>query len=142
MELVEASDPLAGPLGENIGKIKLYAWRGPDFIPNPAVDQAGVGWILAENWWPYQRPSFVTPPFAGYVSGHSTYSRAAAEVLTLLTGSEYFPGGMSGFEIPGQRLPGIRRRPKCRYVSAVGDISRRIRSMQLVTNLGRHSSAG
>jgi hypothetical protein len=41
----------------------------------------------------------VTPPFAGYVSGHSTYSRAAAEVLTELTGSEYFPGGMSGFEI-------------------------------------------
>jgi hypothetical protein len=36
----------------------------------------------------------VTPPFAGYVSGHSTYSRAAAEVLTLLTGDEYFPGGL------------------------------------------------
>jgi hypothetical protein len=60
---------------------------------------AHVGWILAENWWPYQRPTFVTPPFPGYVSGHSTYSRAAAEVLTALTGSEYFPGGMSQFEI-------------------------------------------
>ena len=34
-----------------------------------------------EAWWPYQRPSFVTPPFAGYVSGHSTFSRAAAVVL-------------------------------------------------------------
>ncbi len=33
------------------------------------------------------------------MSGHSTYSRAAAEVLTALTGSEYFPGGMSGFTI-------------------------------------------
>jgi len=41
----------------------------------------------------------VTPPFAGYVSGHSTYSRAAAEVLTAMTGSEFFPGGMSGFEV-------------------------------------------
>jgi hypothetical protein len=41
----------------------------------------------------------VTPPFAGYVSGHSTYSRAGAEVLTALTGSEYFPGGMSSFVI-------------------------------------------
>ena len=41
----------------------------------------------------------MTPPFAGYVSGHSTYSRAAAEVLTALTGNEYFPGGMSGFVI-------------------------------------------
>lgn len=99
IELVETGDPLAGAADENVGKIKLYAWRGPDFINNPFVDQAGVDWILAENWWPYQRPTFVTPPFAGYLSGHSTYSRAGAEVLTALTGSEYFPGGMSGFEI-------------------------------------------
>ena len=99
IELVESGDPLAGSADEHVGKIKLYAWRGPDYITNPRIDQAGVGWILAENWWPYQRPTFVTPPFAGYVSGHSTYSRAAAEVLTALTGSEFFPGGMSGFEI-------------------------------------------
>ena len=82
------------------GKIALYAWRGPDFIIDPDVDVAGVGWILAENWWPYQRPSFVTPPFAGYVSGHSTYSRAAAEVMTLLTGSQFFPGGVGEFFCP------------------------------------------
>ena len=99
IEVVQTGDPLAGTADENVGKIKVYSWRGPDFISNPFIDTAGVGWILAENWWPYQRPSFVTPPFAGYVSGHSTYSRAAAEVLTALTGSEYFPGGMSGFEI-------------------------------------------
>jgi hypothetical protein len=99
IELVAAGDPLAGAADEHVGKIKLFAWRGPDYIADPDVDQAGVGWILAENWWPYQRPSFVTPPFAGYVSGHSTYSRAAAEVLTALTGNEYFPGGMSGFVI-------------------------------------------
>jgi hypothetical protein len=99
IELVEAGDPLAGTNDEHVGKIKLYAWRGPDFIGDPDVDQAGVSWILAENWWPYQRPTFVTPPFAGYVSGHSTYSRAAAEVMTAYTGSEYFPGGMSGFEV-------------------------------------------
>ena len=99
IELVEPGDPVAGINDENIGKIKLYAWRGPDFVSNPFADQAGVRWILAENWWPYQRPTFVTPPFAGYVSGHSTYSRAAAELLTALTGDEYFPGGMSGFEI-------------------------------------------
>lgn len=99
VELVEAGDPLAGASDEHVGKIKLYAWRGPDYINNPFIDEAGVGWILAENWWPYQRPTFVTPPFAGYVSGHSTYSRAAAEVLTALTGSEYFPGGMSEFEV-------------------------------------------
>jgi len=97
--LVEAGDALAGDEDEHVGKIKLYTWRGPDHIEDPETDEAGVGWILAENWWPYQRPSFVTPPFAGFVSGHSTYSRAAAEVLAALTGDAYFPGGMSGFEI-------------------------------------------
>ena len=104
VELVEADDALAGVDEEHVGKIKLLAWRGPDFIGDPRVDAAGVGWILAENWWPYQRPSFVTPPFAGYVSGHSTYSRTAAELLTLLTGDAYFPGGMSSFEIAANQF--------------------------------------
>lgn len=99
IELVEEGDPLAGDLGEHIGKVKVFAWRGPDYIVDPTAEDAGVSWILAENWWPYQRPSFVTPPFAGYVSGHSTFSRAAAEVMTALTGDAFFPGGMSGFDI-------------------------------------------
>ncbi|QBY03375.1 hypothetical protein E2K93_02855 [Thalassotalea sp. HSM 43] len=99
VELVKDGDVLAGSEGEHVGKLKLFAWRGPTAISDASNDVAGVDWILAENWWPYQRPSFVTPPFAGYVSGHSTYSRAAAEVMTKLTGSEYFPGGMSSFAI-------------------------------------------
>ena len=99
IELVEPGDVLAGPDGKHVGKIKLFAWRGPRYIGDPGTSVAGVGWILAENWWPYQRPTFVTPPFAGYISGHSTYSRAAAEVMTLLTDDPYFPGGMSGFEV-------------------------------------------
>ena len=99
IELVQAGDPLAGANNENVGKIKLYTWRGPDYVTNPATQIAGVGWILAEDWWPYQRKTFVTPPFAGYISGHSTYSRSAAEVLTMLTGDEYFPGGMGEFHI-------------------------------------------
>lgn len=100
IELVQAGDELAGENGENINKIKLWGWRGPDFIPDPVSDKAGTGWILAENWWPYQRPTFITPPFAGYISGHSTFSRAAAEVMTLLTGDEFFPGGMGEFHAP------------------------------------------
>ena len=99
IEVVGPEDKLAGAAKEHVGKIKVLAWRGPDYIADAETDEAGVGWILAENWWPYQRPTFVTPPFAGYVSGHSTYSRAAAEVLTGLTGDPFFPGGMSGFEI-------------------------------------------
>lgn len=97
IELVDSNDILAGPSYEHVGKIKLKAWRGPDFIVDPETEVAGVDWILGERWWPYQRPTFVSPPFAGYISGHSTFSRAAAEVLTLLTGDEYFPGGMGQF---------------------------------------------
>ncbi|MCY7290732.1 MAG: T9SS type A sorting domain-containing protein, partial [Ferruginibacter sp.] len=63
-------------------------------------DVAGVGWILAADWMPYQRSTFVTPPFSGYTSGHSTYSRAGAQMLTMLTGSPYFPGGLGEYVIP------------------------------------------
>lgn len=98
--VVEPGDALAADDPSNVGKIKLWAWRGPDTIRDPTADVAGVGWILAERWWPYQRPSFVTPPFAGYVSGHSTFSRAAAEVLTAFTGDPFFPGGVGEFVAP------------------------------------------
>ena len=95
---------LAGAGNANVGKIAVRAWRGPDYVGDPDTDTAGVGWILLENWWPYQRPTFVTPPFAGYVSGHSTYSRAAATVLTLFTGSPYGPGGLGEFAAPRDRF--------------------------------------
>ncbi len=100
VEQVGAGDPLAGDQNEHVGKMKLYTWRGPEYIEDPETDHAGVGWILAENWWPYQRPSFVTPPFSGYISGHSTYSSAAAQVMEEITGDAFFPGGMSNFYAP------------------------------------------
>ncbi|MEZ4802594.1 MAG: T9SS type A sorting domain-containing protein [Gelidibacter sp.] len=97
-ELIESGDPLAGTNDENVGKMKIYAWKGPDYINDPATDTAHVGWILGTRWWPYQRPTFVSPPFAGYLSGHSGFSRAAAEMMGLMTGSPYFPGGMGVFD--------------------------------------------
>ncbi len=60
--------------------------------------------MLAADWVPYQQPTFVTPAFQGFVSGHSTFSRAAAEVLTGFTGSEWFPGGVSAWTIPAGEL--------------------------------------
>lgn len=46
--------------------------------------------ILGEHWEPYQATSSITPPFAEYVSGHSTFSAAAAEVLKRFTQSDVF----------------------------------------------------
>lgn len=97
IELIEANDPLVGDEKENLHKIKIRAWRGPSVINDPFTETAGVGWVLGENWWPYQRYSFATPTFAGYVSGHSTFSPCGAEVLSLITGNPYFPGGMHSF---------------------------------------------
>jgi hypothetical protein len=97
LELVQPGDTLAGPAGENVDKVKLRAWRGPRAMTDPTTQRAGVGWMLAEDWWPYQRATFVTPPFAGYVSGHSTFSRTAAVVMERLTGDPYFPGGLGEF---------------------------------------------
>ncbi|MBL49232.1 MAG: hypothetical protein CMP28_09780 [Roseibacillus sp.] len=85
-----------------IGKIAIRTWQGEP--ADPATQIGGVGWILADRWVPYQRDTFVTPAFAGYLSGHSTFSRAAAEVLTRLTGSEFFPGGLATHIIPAGDL--------------------------------------
>ncbi len=96
IELVQPGDALAGSSNQHVNKVKIYSWRGPV----AATGQDGAGWLLAENWWTYQTANFVTPPFAGYYSGHSTYSRTGAEIMTRITGDEYFPGGMAEFLAP------------------------------------------
>jgi len=96
VELITAESAAGGArhghLADHIGEIAVRGWLGQPDVPGAEV--AGVGWMLAGDWIPYQRPTFVTPAFAGYVSGHSTFSRAGAEVLTAMTGSPYFPGGL------------------------------------------------
>lgn len=81
-----------------IGQVVVFAWPGehPANAPAPAVatHAQSVRWMLGRDWLPFQRKTFNTPAFPGYISGHSTFSRAAAEVLALLTGSPYFPGGL------------------------------------------------
>jgi hypothetical protein len=89
-------------LANSVGKIAIKAWGG---IPaDPKTETTGAVWMLAGDWVPYQLPTFVTPSFQGYASGHSTFSRAAAEVMTAFTGSEYFPGGVSGYTIKAGSL--------------------------------------
>lgn len=59
----------------------IRAWGGP-----------GVGTVsvLGENFGTYQSATFITPSFPEYLSGHSTFSAAAAEVLKRFTGSDNF----------------------------------------------------
>ena len=89
-------------LTDHVGEIAIRAWQGnPE---DPTTQTGGVGWILATEWVPYQKSTFVTPAFPGFISGHSTFSRSAAEVLTAITGSPYFPGGLSEWTIPAGSL--------------------------------------
>src|SRR6266542_4403720 len=82
------------------GEIAILAWAGNP--KDPKTETSGVAWIRGVEWVPYQLPTFVTPSFSGFVSGHSTFSRAAAEVLTAFTDSECFPAGLSEWTIqPG-----------------------------------------
>jgi hypothetical protein len=50
----------------------------------------GVGTLPAAQWHPYSPSAFVTPPFPGYVSGHSAVSGACSKMLELYTGSDRY----------------------------------------------------
>lgn len=98
----ESAKPGQRHAGLEPGTILVRGWLPPAQIfgddglvddPHPTQTN-GVSWIPALNWMPFQKRSFVTPAFPGYVSGHSTFSRSAAEVLAAFTGSEFFPGGL------------------------------------------------
>ena len=89
-------------LADHVGEVAVRAWQGQPTDIETGI--GGVGWIRAVEWVPYQRSTFVTPAFAGYVSGHSTFSRAAAEVLTAMTGTAYFPGGLGEWTIEADGL--------------------------------------
>jgi hypothetical protein len=103
--IVEVVTPASSAPGERhealagyVGEIAVLSWPGDP--ADPLTQYSGVRWVRAKEWVPYQRKTFVTPPFAAYTSGHSTYSRSAAEVLTAFTGSPYFPGGLGEFVAP------------------------------------------
>jgi hypothetical protein len=104
---VETAGPAGRHQGLLPGALAVRSWRGAAADGAPA----GVAWRPLDTWVPYQRGSFVTPAFPGFISGHSTFSRAAAEVLTELTGSAYFPGGLGQFLAPANRFLGFEVGP-------------------------------
>jgi hypothetical protein len=100
IELVtaETSAPGGRHQGLPVGWVAIYAWPGQP--ADPTNQHSGARWILPAYWLPYQKATFVTPAFPGYISGHSTFSRSAAEVLTAITGTPYFPGGLGTYTAP------------------------------------------
>jgi hypothetical protein len=105
----ETAQPDGRHAGLPVGAMVVFSWAGQP--RDPVNETSGVRWILAVNWLPFQKTTFVTPAFPGYVSGHSTFSRAAAQVLTTLTGSPFFPGGLGTYEAAANRYLTFERGP-------------------------------
>ena len=59
----------------------ITGWAGPN---------GGTRTMKGQDWHPYSPPSFVTPPFPGYTSGHATVSGACAKIMELFTGSDTY----------------------------------------------------
>jgi hypothetical protein len=92
-----------------VGQIAVRDWLGE---PGDRANQvSGVGWVRAVDWITYQRRTFVTPAFPAFISGHSTFSRAGAEVLTSLTASPYFPGGFGEYVMPKDKFLSFEKGP-------------------------------
>lgn len=59
----------------------IKCWGGP---------YRGTVTMDGGDWIPYQASTFPTPPFPEYISGHSTFSAAGAEILRRWTRSDNF----------------------------------------------------
>lgn len=102
IELVTSASRATGQRhqGLTLNDVVIRAWDFRNVDRSNGIspgEVGGVSWMTAGLWRPYQLNTFVTPAFAGYVSGHSAFSRAAAEVLVTFTGSEFFPGGLGSY---------------------------------------------
>jgi hypothetical protein len=71
----------------------ITAIRNADQDNNPNT-------IADPNW----EPLLDTPPFPDYISGHSVFGGASAEILKLFYGTDNI-----SFDIPSQELPGVAR---------------------------------
>jgi hypothetical protein len=100
---------------------QISAWAGP-----------GLGTQLMDGsvWRPYQRSTNPTPNFQEFVSGHSTFSAAAAQVIAAWRGDDVtlafdFPAGGVGLE---PSVPAVAMRlswPSLSSAAAAAGLSRR-----------------
>ena len=79
---------------------RIRAWAGPGL---------GTRVIDGEAWRPYHPEWFPTPPFSEYVSGHSTFSATAAEILKRFTGGDVFGASVTIAQGRSVSSPGCPR---------------------------------
>ena len=115
----------------------VTSWLGP---------YNGYGTVAGEQWIPYQSPNVVTPPFPEYVSGHSTFSSAAAAILAKFTGSDSFGAGVTieaGTSLFEPRTdPPNRLTPATDIAAELADADRGGQGRRAVTPAGRHPLPG
>jgi PAP2 superfamily len=77
---------------------QIMAWGGPN---RGTVTEDGSQWI------PYQPSTFPTPPFPEFISGHSTFSAAGAEILKRFTHSDQFGASVTFAPGSSNTEPGL-----------------------------------
>jgi len=80
-------------------KYRYGYWRPVTAIRN-AADDGNPNTVSDPSW----SPLLVTPPFPSYISGHSTFSAAAARVMALFFGTDHVQ-----FTTTSDALPGVTR---------------------------------
>lgn len=91
----------------------ILAWRGP---------YKGVGLINGSSWQPYQSPTFVTPAFAEWPSGHASFSHAAASILkSFFDGDEDF-GHFVTIVAGGSQFEPKIKPGRAGYISGITDL--------------------
>ncbi len=76
----------------------IRAWGGPGL---------GAVQMLGKSFGTFQSPTFVTPAFPEFPSGHSAFSAAAAEALKRFTGSDNFGFSVSFAKGSSTLEPGL-----------------------------------
>lgn len=77
---------------------QVLAWAGPGL---------GTQLIDGGDWQPYQAVTVVTPPFPEFISGHSAFSAAGAQILRYYTGSDVFGDSVTFLAGSSRVEPGI-----------------------------------
>lgn len=109
---------------------QVFAWAGPG---------KGAQWIDGATWQPFQPANVVTPPFAEYTSGHSTFSAAASTILKNFTASDSYGGSYTAAAGSSLVEPGITPAapltlyfPTFSYAAAQAGLSRRYGGIHFV----------